>query len=240
MKGHTAIVTGGSRGIGEAIARRLAKAGARVILVARTKGDLDRVARELRAEFVMCDVTAPSQVENLVRMAGPVKVLVNNAGVAESAPFLKTDPELWRRVMETNVTGAYLLCRAVLPGMLQRKYGRIVNLASLAGKRGWRYLAAYCASKHALLGLTTSLAAEFADTGVLVNAVCPGYTDTPALRLSIDRIVKLSGRPRREVLPALLATTGQTKLLEPRQVAEVVHALSVPECAHTGSAIDLL
>lgn len=240
MKGHPALVTGAGRGLGEAVARRLAKAGARVILVSRTRADLERVAKEIDAEYFVCDVTAPSQVENLARQVGPLKVLVNNAGVAESAPFVKTDFELWRRALDTNVTSTYLLCRAIVPGMLQRRYGRIVNVASIAAKRGGRYLSAFSASKQALLGLTVSMAAELADGGVTVNAVCPGYMETPSLKAALDRIVKASGRPRKELLAGMLATTGQPKLLDPTHVAEVVLALSRPECSHTGAAIDLL
>jgi NAD(P)-dependent dehydrogenase (short-subunit alcohol dehydrogenase family) len=240
MKGHSALVTGAGRGLGEAVARRLAKAGARVVLVSRSRADLERIAKEIGAEYFVCDVTAPSQVENLARMAGEIRILVNNAGVAESAPFLKTDLELWRRALDTNVTSSFLLSRAFVPGMVQRKYGRIVNVASIASKRGGRYLSAFAASKQALLGLTASMAAELADRGLTVNAVCPGYMDTPALKAALDRIVKASGRPRKEALAAMLATTGQTKLLDPANVAEVVLALCRPECSHTGAAIDLV
>jgi NAD(P)-dependent dehydrogenase (short-subunit alcohol dehydrogenase family) len=240
MKGHIALVTGASRGLGEAVARRLAKAGAKVVLVSRTRADLERIAKEIGAEYFVCDVTAPSQVENLARMAGPVKILVNNAGVAESAPFLKTDLELWRRAIDTNLTSAFLLCRAFVPGMVQRKYGRIVNVASIAAKRGGRYLSAFSASKQALLGLTVSMAAELADRGLTVNAVCPGYMDTPSMKAAIDRVLKASGRPRKELLAGILATTGQPKLLDPAHVAEVVLALCRAECSHTGAAIDLV
>ena len=240
MKGHTALVTGAGRGLGEAVARRLAKAGTRVLLVSRSRADLERLSKDIGAEYFVCDVTAPSQVENLARLAGPVQILVNNAGVAESAPFLKTDLELWRRALDTNATGAFLLSRALVPGMVQRKYGRVVNVASIAAKRGGRYLSAFAASKQALLGLTISMAAELADRGLTVNAVCPGYMDTPALKTALDRVVKASGRPRKEALAAMLATTGQTKLLDPAHVAEVVLALCRPECSHTGATIDLV
>lgn len=240
MKGHVALVTGGGRGIGEAVARRLAKAGARVIIVSRTQEDLERVARETGAEFIVCDVTVPAQVDDLARRAGPVGVLVNNAGIAESAPLVKTDLDLWRRVLDTNLTSAFLLSRALVPGMLERRYGRIVNVASVAGKRGGPYITAYAASKHALLGLSSSLAMELAETGILVNAVCPGYVDTPMTEKNVERIARATGMPKREVLRSFLASAGQARLLDPAAVAEVVLALARPECAHTGAAIDLL
>lgn len=240
MKGHLALVTGASRGIGEAIVRRLSRAGARVVAVARTRPALEKVAKETGAEFYVCDVASPTQVENLARMVGPIRVLVNNAGIAESAPIEKTDLEMWRRAFETNVTGAYLLSRAFLAGMRAKKYGRIVNVASIAGKRGGPYITAYAASKHALLGLTSSLAAECADDGILVNAVCPGYVDTPMTLANVERIAKKTGRTKREVMQSLLTGAGQSRLLDPAAVAEVVLALARPECSHTGAAIDLL
>lgn len=240
MKGHTALVTGAGRGIGEAIARRLARAGAKVVAVGRSRATLEKVAKDTGAEFFVCDVSSPAQVENLARMAGPVRVLVNNAGVAESAPLEKTDLEMWRRAFDTNVTGAFLLSRAFLPGMRAKKYGRIVNVASVFGKRGGTYVAAYSASKHALLGLNSSLAAECADDGILVNAVCPGYVDTPMTLANVERIAKKTGRSKREVTQSLLASAGQARLLDPAAVAEVVLALARPECSHTGAAIDLL
>ncbi len=240
MKGQTALITGGGRGIGAAAARRLAQAGARVVLASRTRAELERVGRETGAEFHVCDVTVPAEVENLARRVGPVQALVNNAGIAESASLVRSDLDFWRRVLDTNLTSAFLLSKAFAPGMLARKYGRIVNVASVAGKRGGPYISAYAASKHGLLGFTSSLSMELAETGVLVNAVCPGYVDTPMTRKNVDRIAKATGKTPDEFLRSFLASAGQSRLLDPGAVAEVILALARPECSHTGAAIDLL
>jgi NAD(P)-dependent dehydrogenase (short-subunit alcohol dehydrogenase family) len=239
LAGQTALVTGGGRGIGEAIARRLAGEGARVVLASRTRADLDRVAREIGAAAEVCDVSVPEQVESLARAAGRVDVLVNNAGIAESAPLVKTDLESWRRIVDTNVTGAFLLCRAVVPWMIARKYGRIVNVASMAGKHGIAYASAYAASKHALLGLTRSLALELERSGILVNAVCPGYVDTDMTRNGVERVAKLTGRPAAEIRQAFLATAGQAVMITADAVADVALPLALPGCAQTGQAIDV-
>jgi NAD(P)-dependent dehydrogenase (short-subunit alcohol dehydrogenase family) len=179
MKGHVALITGGGRGIGEAVARRFAKAGFRIYVTSRNVAELEKVARDTGGDYDVCDVTYPEQVRDLVQKVGRVDVLVNNAGLAQSAPFLKTDLPLWRSVIDTNLTGAFLFCRAVVPGMMERKYGRIINIASIAGKRGAPYITAYAASKHGLLGFTSSLAMELHASDVMVNAICPGYVDTP-------------------------------------------------------------
>ena len=239
MKGHLALVTGGGRGIGEAIARRLAKEGARVFITARTVTELERVAREIKADFDVCDVTMPHQVERLVRKIGPLQILVNNAGIAEAAPLQKMDVDLWHRILDTNVTSTFLFCKAIVPGMIERGYGRIVNISSIAGKRGAAYITAYAASKHAVLGFTTSLAAEVSRHGIMVNAVCPGYVDTKMTELNVTRIAKATKTTKREIMLKLMATAGQTKLLAPTHVAEVACALARPECLHTGASIDL-
>jgi len=239
MVGHTALITGGGRGIGEAIARRIAREGARVFITSRTPSDLERVAQQTGANFDVCDVTDPHQVDRLLKKVGPVHALINNAGIAEAAPLVKMDLELWRRIMDTNVTSAFLLCKAVLPGMIERKYGRIVNIASVAGKRGAAYITAYAASKHALIGFNSSLAAELQKYGITVNAICPGYVDTGMTRHNVTRIAKATGSTKKEILLKLMATAGQTKLLRPENVAEVALALARPECSHTGAAIDL-
>jgi 3-hydroxybutyrate dehydrogenase len=239
MKDRVALITGGGRGIGEAIARRFAAEGARLFITSRTPKDLERVALETGANFDLCDVTQPKEIGALVRKIGPVDILVNNAGVAESAPFLKTDLETWRRVIDTNVTSAFLFCKALVPGMLDRGYGRIVNIASIAGKRGGPYITAYAASKHAMLGFSSSLAAELQDKGITVNAICPGYVDTPLTRSNAARIARLTNSTSKEVIKKLLASAGQAKLLHPGHVAEVALALARQDCAHSGAAIDL-
>jgi 3-hydroxybutyrate dehydrogenase len=239
MKGHLALVTGGGRGIGEAIARRLAKEGARVFITSRTASELERVAREIGADYDICDVTMPHQVERLVRKLGPVRILVNNAGIAEAAPIQRMDVDLWHRIMDTNVTSTFLFCKAILPGMIDRGYGRIVNISSIAGKRGAAYITAYAASKHAILGFTSSLAAEVQRHGIMVNAVCPGYVNTKMTELNVTRIAKATKTTKREIMIKLMGTAGQTKLLQPSHVAEVACALARPECLHTGASIDL-
>jgi 3-hydroxybutyrate dehydrogenase len=239
MKGHLALVTGGGRGIGEAIARRLAKEGAKVVITSRTASELDRVAREIGADYDVCDVTMPHQVERLVRKLGPIRILVNNAGIAEAAPIQRTDIDLWHRIMDTNVTSTFLFCKAILPGMIDRGYGRIVNISSIAGKRGAAYITAYAASKHAILGFTSSLAAEVQRHGIMVNAVCPGYVNTKMTELNVTRIAKATKSTKREIMIKLMGTAGQTRLLQPSHVAEVACALARPECLHTGASIDL-
>jgi NAD(P)-dependent dehydrogenase (short-subunit alcohol dehydrogenase family) len=239
VKDQVALITGGGRGIGEAIARRFASEGARVFITSRTLQDLKRVATDIGAEFGLCDVTVPQEVDALVRKVGPVDILVNNAGMVESAPFVNTDLDLWRRIMDTNVTSAFLFCKAVVPGMIARNSGRIVNIASIAAKRGQAYITAYAASKHALLGLTSSLAMELQRTAIRVNAICPGYVDTAMPRSNAARISKLTGRSPEEILQRMLASVGQTKLLHPDRVAEVALALARKDCPHTGAAIDL-
>jgi NAD(P)-dependent dehydrogenase (short-subunit alcohol dehydrogenase family) len=239
MKDRIALITGGGRGIGEAIARRFAAEGARLFITSRTPKDLERVALETGANFDICDVSQPKDIGALLRKIGPVDILVNNAGVAESAPFVRTDLETWRRVMDTNVTSAFLFCKAIVPGMIDRRYGRIVNIASIAGKRGGAYITAYAASKHALLGFSTSLAAELKDHGIMVNAICPGYVDTSMTRRNAAKVSKATGMTSKDVVKKFLSSVGQPKLLHPGHVAEVALALARQDCTHTGAAIDL-
>jgi NAD(P)-dependent dehydrogenase (short-subunit alcohol dehydrogenase family) len=239
LKNRRALITGGGRGIGAAVARRFAAEGARLFLVARSPRDLEKVAVETGADFELCDVTDPEEVERTCRKAGPVDILVNNAGIAESAPFLRTDLAMWRRALDTNVTAPYRFSFNLVPGMVQRGYGRIVNVASASAKKGAPYLSAYSASKHALLGLNASLAMELQPYGVLVNAICPGYVDTPMTRANALRVSRSTGETARETLRRFLSSAGQARLLHPNHVAEVVLALSRSECSHTGAAIDL-
>ena len=239
LTGQTALVTGGGRGIGEAIARRLVTEGARVIIAGRTRSNLERVARETGGACEVCDVTVPEQVEGLARAAGRVDILVNNAGIADSAPITKMDLAFWRRIMDTNVTSAFLLCKAIVPVMMERKYGRIVNIASMAGKQGVPYASAYTASKHALLGLTRSLTMELERNGILVNAVCPGYVDTDMTRSGIERVAKVTGRPVEEMQRVFLETAGQAQMITADAVAEAALSLALPGCSRTGDAIDV-
>lgn len=236
-------MTGGGRGAGEAIARSLAEAGASVLVAARTAGQVQRVAHEIeqqqgRAFAATCDVTDEASVQALADTAfhtlGGVDILVNNAGVAMAAAVHKTRLEDWERVFAVNVRGTFLCTRAFLPGMMERGWGRVVNIASTAGLRGDRYIAAYAASKHAVLGLTRSVAAEAGRSGVTANAVCPGYLDTDMTRESIAQIVQRTGRSAEEAMEAILSVNPQRRLIAPAEVAAVVRLL----CGAGGEGIN--
>ena len=231
--GRVAVVTGAGRGIGAATARALAETGLRVVLAARTEEQIARQARELaaagrQARAIVCDITAEASVEALAREAaelGPVDVLVNNAGTADSMPLARTSLADWNRLIGVNATGAFLCTRAFLPAMLERGSGRVVNVASTAGLGGGKYLAAYSAAKHALMGLTRSAAAEVEGTGVTVNAVCPSFVDTEMTTASLGRVVAKTGRSREEALAAVLASVGQQRLISPDEVAAAIVSL---------------
>src|SRR5437667_9713468 len=198
-----ALVTGGGRGIGRAVALALASEGADVAVAARSADDLEETVSAVRAagrrgEAIVCDVSERIQVDAMiarVRTAlGDPLILVNNAGIAASAKLTDTTDEMWDRMLRVNASGAFYCTRAVLPLMLAAKRGRIVHMASVAGRAGAPYIAAYTASKHALLGLTRAVAAEVASRGITVNAVCPGYVDTEMTDASAANIVKRTGR----------------------------------------------
>jgi len=223
LAGRVALVTGGGRGIGAALARALAGAGARVMAAARHPAPLDGVATE------RCDVTQPGDVTALVRTTterlGPIDILVNNAGSASSAPVAKITLEEWHRLFAVNATGTLLCTQAVLPGMRERRRGRIVNIASIAGLTGDTYIAAYSAAKHAVVGFTRSLAAELVGSGVTANAVCPGYVDTPLTDGTLDRIMERTHSTREAALHAVLEHSGQPRLVTADEVAACVLAL---------------
>jgi NAD(P)-dependent dehydrogenase (short-subunit alcohol dehydrogenase family) len=230
---RVAVVTGAGRGIGAATARALAAAGLDVVLAARTRDQIEHQRAELTAmgraaRAVVCDVSDEASVAALAREAaelGPVGVLVNNAGAAGSMPIARTSLDQWNRLLAVNATGAFLCTRAFLPGMLERQWGRVVNVASTAALRGGKYLAAYSAAKHAMLGLTRSAAAEVAGSGVTVNAVCPGFVDTAMTAETVDRIAAKTGRSREEALAAALASEAQPRLITPDEVAAAVVTL---------------
>ncbi len=242
-----AIVTGGARGIGAAIARALAAEGARVTLVGRTRDRLEgaRLALPGRkdAHFaVVADVTDGHAVERAIGNAcghlGAPFILVNNAGAAASNAFMDTDEATWRRMLDANVMSAVFCARAVLPTMIDRGEGRIVNIASTAGLTGYRYVTAYTASKHALVGFTRALALETARGGITVNAVCPGYTDTDLLADSMKHAAARTGKSEAEIRAVFASANPQGRLIEPDEVARTVLWLCDPaQRSVTGQAI---
>jgi NAD(P)-dependent dehydrogenase (short-subunit alcohol dehydrogenase family) len=238
LDGHHAIVTGGGRGIGRAVARALSGAGAAVTVVGRQEAALaDAVAAGDAAGYVIADVTDAralrQEIERAAALRGPIAILVANAGAAESAPFARSDDDLFRRMLDLNLMGVVHATHAVLTGMMARGFGRIVAVASTAGLKGYPYVTAYCAAKHAVVGLVRALALETARTGVTVNAVCPGYTDTDLVRQSLDRIEHKTGRPREEALAAMIKDNPLGRLIRPEEVAAAVLAL----CASDAAAI---
>ena len=236
LDGQHAFVTGGGRGIGRAIAAALAGAGAAVTVVGRSEAPLrEAVAAGEAAGCAVADVTDAAAIKRQVAAAegarGPIAILVNNAGSVESGPFGKTDPSVFAAMWNVHLLGAVHASQAVLPGMIARGFGRIVNIASIAGLKGYAYVTAYCAAKHALVGLTRALAAETATRGVTVNAVCPGYTDTALIRDSIDRVAAKTGRDRADVLAEYQRDTPIGRLIRPQEVAAAVLYLCSPEAA---------
>jgi len=248
LAGLHAVVTGASRGIGAVIAASLVADGVRVSLFGRDKDALGRVARDLggdeRALAVTADVTDSSSVERAFNEArsrfGPVQLLVNNAGQAASAKFTDTDEKLWNELFAVNLHGTYLCCRQAVPDMLNAGFGRIVNVASVAGLRGAAYISAYVSSKHAVIGLTRALALEYASRNLTVNAVCPGFVDTDIVKSAVANIVSKTGRSEAEALAALVASNPQRRLIEPREVADTVMWLCRPGSeSMTGQSIAL-
>lgn len=234
LDGRRALVTGGSRGIGAAVARALAERGASVVVSARGREGAEAEAaglreRGARAWAVACDVAEPDQVEALAaaatRRMGGVDILVNNAGIAGSSPLARTSFEEWQRMLAVNATGTFLVTRALVPAMVARGWGRVVNVASIAGRVGAPYISAYAASKHAVVGFTRAVAAEVAAEGVTVNAVCPGYVDTEMTSESVVRIVEKTGLTAGEARHHLERTSPQGRLMEPAEVAFLVACL---------------
>ncbi len=236
LAGKHAFVTGGGRGIGRAVAAALARAGAAVTVIGRSEAPLrEAVAAGEAAGCGVADVTDVVEVRRQVTAAeaarGPIAILINNAGSVESGPFIKADPSVFRAMWDVHLMGAVYATQAVLPGMIERGFGRIVNVASTAGLKGYAYVSAYCAAKHALVGLTRALAAETAARGVTVNAVCPGYTDTDLVRDSIKSVAAKTGRPQADVLAEYQKDAPIGRLIRPEEVAAAVVYLCSPEAA---------
>jgi 3-hydroxybutyrate dehydrogenase len=221
-----ALVTGGGRGIGREIASALAHAGATVTVLGRNRKALDDAVAAGAAHFAgVADVADQAAVSAAIAEAAsrqPIDILIANAGIAESAPFGKSDAALFRRMMDVDFMGVVHAIQAVWPAMKDRRYGRIVAIASTAGLKGYAYASAYSAAKHAVVGLVRSLALELTSTGVTVNAVCPGFTDTDLLAGSIDNIMKKTGRSREQAVAELAKHNPQGRLVTPAEVADTV------------------
>ena len=223
-----ALVTGAGQGIGEAIARQLLAQGARVTVLGRRAETLQKLVDDYpqQCQIVLADVADESQVKaafaQAVQAQGAINILVNNAGQASSAPFMKMDAAHWQQMLNVNLTGTMLCIQQVLPAMAAAGYGRIVNVASTAGLVGYAYVAAYVAAKHGVVGLTRALALEFAQKGITVNAVCPGYTETEIVQQSIERVVAKTGRTAEEARAEFVKGNPQGRLVQPQEVADSV------------------
>jgi NAD(P)-dependent dehydrogenase (short-subunit alcohol dehydrogenase family) len=243
LSGRHALVTGANRGIGAAIVRALSSEGASVTLMVRDAARAETVTASLTGPnaVVVADLTNRKVVQTACTEAahrlGPIDILVNNAGYTETAPFLKTQPELFERMIAIHLLGAVHTMQSILPAMIERGRGHVVNVASTAGLRGEAYVSAYVAAKHALVGLTRSVAIEMSKRGIAVNAVCPGYTETDLVQDAVARVAAKTGKSEADALRSILANAGQARMVTPEEVAAAVVRLCTAPEAETGQTI---
>ncbi|MBC3917426.1 SDR family oxidoreductase [Undibacterium sp. CY18W] len=229
LQGRHALITGGGKGIGLAIAQALLSEGATVTLAGRSEATLQRAVTSLsnaKVQYVVMDVSDVESVQAAFQLSqgrdGRIDILINNAGQASSASFLKTDAKLWQNMLDVNLNGSFICMQQALPAMLEAGWGRIVNVVSTAGLKGYAYVSAYCAAKHGVIGLTRAVALEVAAKGVTVNAVCPGYTETDIVKEAVANIVAKTGRTEEQAKAELAAGNPQKRLVQPQEVADAV------------------
>ncbi len=243
------LITGGSGGLGRVLAQAFARQGSRVVITARSEARLTAAAEEIgraggQVLALPCDVTERKQVDDLAAAIGArwgaVQILVNNAGVARAASFLETTDAMWDEILRTNLTGAFYCCKVFLPGMIEARWGRIINIGSTTSKVGYSHVAAYVSSKHGLLGLTRALALETARMGITVNAICPGYLDDELTHANAQRMAEKTGKSVEQILASFASTAPQRRLIDPGEVAGLALLLASEKLGGmTGQAVSV-